>query len=245
MKLTHLLLPVHDHRLPLIRQWKELYSMAGPYPTQEGCYASSLGTVGALGFIFLSLSFLLRRRRADEAGLVSGLGLLLVCGFLLATVGGVGALFANYVSPQIRCYNRMSIYLAFFAFFAVAGFLTWLLDESRRWGLLGRFAAAGFCLLVLVGGIWDQTTKEMIPNYAATKTAFESQIAFAAQVEQRLPPGAMVFQLPITDFPEIAPSNRGFGSYDQLRPYLVSHTVQWSHAAIKGRDPPGVRPAGS
>ena len=236
LKLTHLLLPVKDHRLALFRRLKDHYALGGPWPTHEGCYCSALGTVGALGFVFLGFSFLFGRKLASQSRLVAGLGLLAVCGFLLATVGGLGSLFATYISPQIRCYNRMSIYLGFFALFAVALFLTWLLDQSRRWGRPGLAAASAFCVAVLAGGIWDQTTPAMVPHYAETKAAFASQKAFATQVEQRLPAGAMVWQLPFFEFPEASsPNNRNFGSYDQFRPYLVSHTLCWSHGTIKGR----------
>ncbi len=234
LKLTHLLLPVQEHRLELVRHWKELYSFGGPWPFHEGCVNATLATVGALGFIVVAFYFLFGNGSSGTRQLLRGLGLFAVSGFLLGTVGGLGSLFANYLSPQIRAYNRVSIYLGFFALFGIALLLTWFLNKARRWGLPGQFAASGCCLLLLVGGIWDQTTPAMIPAYAATKVAFESQVTFTGQVEQRLPPGAMVFQYPILDFPEGASSNR-CSCYDHFRLYLVSHTLSWSHGTMNGR----------
>jgi phosphoglycerol transferase len=235
LKLTHLLLPIHEHRLSLVREWKELYSLGGPWPSHEGCFAAPLGAVGAVGCAFVVLSFLFGRRDPGGPLLVPGLGLFTVCGFLLGVTGGLGALFANYVTPQIRAYNRVSIYLGFFALFGAAVLLTRLLDQARRWGLPGRLIVSGFCLLLLGGGVWDQTNSNMVPPYAATKAGFESQVAFTAQVEQQLPAGAMVFQLPFTEFPEACPTDRGLTSYEQFRPYLVSRTLRWSHGTVRNR----------
>jgi phosphoglycerol transferase len=235
LKLTHLVLPVQDHRLPLAREWRESYSQGGPWPLQEGCFTSSLGTVGTVGLVLVVVGFLFGRKNPGDPRPVPGLGLLTVCGFLLGTVGGVGALFANYINPSIRGYNRLSIYLGFFALAGVAVLLTRLVDRAGRLGTPGRLAAWGFCLLVLAGGIWDQSTPGMVPDYAATRAAYDSQVSFAAQVEQSLPQGAMVFQLPFVGFPELPPTARGFSSYDHFRPALASHRLRWSHGTVMGR----------
>ncbi len=231
LKLSQLLLPIPDHRLPEVRYWKQLYT----YGTfiQEGNFCAALGAVGAVGFIFVVLAFLFGKKTGAPR-LLSGLGLLAVSGFFLGTVGGVGNLFANFVSPQLRGYNRVSIYLGFFALFAVAVFLTWLRDRAGRWGLAGRLAVSVLCLLLLVGGVWDQTNPDMIPTYAANKTAIDGRIEFVTEIEQRLPAGAMVLQLPVIDFPERAPIN-GCACYDHFRLYMVSHSVYWSHGTIRGR----------
>jgi len=113
--------------------------------------------------------------------------------------------------------------------------LTRLWDGARRWGFLGRLTALGSCVLILAGGVWDQSTPGMIPNYAAARAAYDSQVSFTAQVEERLPAGAMVFQLPFVGFPELPPTARGFTSYDHFRPYLVSHKLRWSHGTVLGR----------
>ena len=51
--------------------------------------------------------------------LIVSSGQLTVAGILLATIGGFGSLFAFLVSPDIRAYNRITGFLAFFALVAV------------------------------------------------------------------------------------------------------------------------------
>ena len=52
-------------------------------------------------------------------------------------------------------------------------------------------------------------------------------------METVLPPGSMVFQLPVMDFPE-SPLP-GIPSYDHFRPYLYSQHLRFSFGSMKGR----------
>jgi phosphoglycerol transferase len=52
-------------------------------------------------------------------------------------------------------------------------------------------------------------------------------------MEAALPAGAMVFQLPIMEFPE-APAP-GVPPYDHLRPYLFGNRLRYSFGGVKGR----------
>src|SRR5262249_43974583 len=54
------------------------------------------------------------------------------------------------------------------------------------------------------------------------------------RVEAMLPPGAMVFQLPQTGFPE-EPAVGRMEPDDHLRLYLHSRSLHWSFGAMKGR----------
>ncbi|HSH38665.1 MAG TPA: hypothetical protein VK993_07760, partial [Chthoniobacterales bacterium] len=52
-------------------------------------------------------------------------------------------------------------------------------------------------------------------------------------LESKLPPRAMVFQMPVADFPEIPPIHR-MGPYDHFRPYLHSRSLRFSFGNNKG-----------
>ena len=52
-------------------------------------------------------------------------------------------------------------------------------------------------------------------------------------MEEGLPPQAMVFQIPVLDFPESPASH--VGAYDNFRPYLFSHYLRYSFGSDKGR----------
>jgi phosphoglycerol transferase len=186
--------------------------------------------VGAVGFLIL-LGMLVRRGRAagdDREALFSALARLNLAALLLATTGGFGALFALFVSPQIRTYARMHVYIAFFALFCVA----LLLD--RLWRTRHR---AGVALTVAVAfvGLFDQNTPAMVP-YGGGPRAYRADAAFVHSLEARLPAGAQIFQLPYLLFPESG-GLRGtkLVDYDPLRPYLHSRALRWSYPTMVGR----------
>ena len=53
-------------------------------------------------------------------------------------------------------------------------------------------------------------------------------------IRDRLPSGAMVFQIPIMEFPESPVP--GLSPYDHLRPYLFSDHLRYSFGSMKGRE---------
>src|SRR5204862_367728 len=79
----------------------------------------SLGLVGSIGFLYL-LGRLCLRRPGRGTRLADGLAVLTLAGLLLATVGGLGVVLSLLAAPEIRAYNRIVIFLAFFSFAAVA-----------------------------------------------------------------------------------------------------------------------------
>src|SRR5262249_38544528 len=125
---------------------------------------ASLGLVGSVGVLLLCGRFLCRRMSLRGIKVLDALSILTVAGLLLATIGGFGSLFSFLVSDWIRGYARIVVYLAFFAFFAVA----WLLQKlAQRWspGTRAGWMYLGVLGVVLGFGIWDQTNRKCKPPY--------------------------------------------------------------------------------
>jgi phosphoglycerol transferase len=155
-------------------------------------------------------------------------------GFLLATVGGFGSLLALMLMPSIRGYNRISVYLAFLSLMALVLFLERLFrpstDSPRR-----RLAYHAVLLALLAVGILDQTSPRCIPLYEELASVYHNDLEFVQAVENVLPNGAAVFQLPYLPFPEVVPPGRML-DYDPMRGYLYSRSLRWSYGAVKGRE---------
>ena len=231
LRIAPMLLPVRDHRIGA------LSAVAYRYEEETGiageAASTNLGAVGAVGFLIL-LGVLVRRGRAGAAGgdreaLFSALARLNLAALLLATTGGFGALFALLVSPQIRTYARMHVYIAFLALFCVALLLDRLWRTRHRAGVLVT-AAVAFV------GLFDQSTPAMVPPYAKRARAYRADAAFVHSLEARLPTGAQIFQLPYLRFPESgALPGTKLVDYDPLRPYLHSRALRWSYPTMFGR----------
>ena len=84
----------------------------------------------------------------------------------------------------------------------------------------------------------DRLVDQMPPavsdqDIASVAQIVESDRKFTEAMEQHLPAGAMIFQLPVVDFPESAVP--GVGPYDHFRPYLFAHRLRFSYGTNKGR----------
>jgi phosphoglycerol transferase len=231
LKPVQLLLPVTDHRLALLRELKAEYNTAFQPLVNENDH-SSLGMVGGLGFLLMLGRFSYRRSRTLEPGLQDAFAILCLACLFLCTIGGLGSLFSLLVSPMIRGYNRISVYIAFFALFTVVLILDRISSGLKASGARFVFGLLAFGLLV--AGIWDQTTRKFVPHYAWVRNDFSSDEKFVRAVEARLPDNALVFQLPYASFPEQGPIHQMI-DYDHLRGYLHSNKLRWSYGCMKGR----------
>lgn len=64
--------------------------------------------------------------------------------------------------------------------------------------------------------------------------AVASDRELGRRLEASLPPGAMVFQLPVLGFPEVA-APQALNDYEHFRPYLATTTLRFSYGAPKFR----------
>jgi phosphoglycerol transferase len=91
--------------------------------------------------------------------------------------------------------------------------------------------AAGVAVL----GILDQVPRGATASQRQEIAAnVESDRQFGRAVEAALPPGAMLFQLPVMGFPEVVPPWR-LADYEHFRPYLHTHDLRFSYGAAKHR----------
>lgn len=221
LRMTQLLLPVRDHRVPLLRKVTEQYSESLGKQCNEN-RMTSLGAIAGAGFVgLLGLTLFGRARRSHP---LYAAGVLTMAAFLLGTVSGAGALFNLFIAAHIRGYNRIAIYIAFLSLFAVA-----CLAERLRQRCAGRSWLFHIGLaMVTVLGILDETSPPRASDRARWRDAFQEDARLVAAIESRLPEGAMIYEMPYRQFPE--------GSrYDLLRPYLHSHKLCWSHGTMRGR----------
>jgi hypothetical protein len=249
LRLDNLLLPVQEDRLPFLSDVNQRYTEATATGYCEQCF-ENLGTVGSIGFLSLCLLALVSivgvagafAVRAVYRGAALGVAL----SFAIATIGGLSSLLAFFVTSDIRGWNRMSLFIAFFALLTVA----LLLDAGtrrvgrRRPGTGGRILAGALLAGVLVLGAVDETSSYFVPHYEKDAREWRSDATFVRQIETRMPRGAAIFELPYVPFPEgygsisttiSAPNTTFDTTYELGRGYIHSRSLRWSYGAMKGR----------
>jgi hypothetical protein len=236
LDLASLVVPLPGHPIAGVSNLGERYHSnldAAPGETIGAALGSWL-TVGfvavvlAAFFAAFGASYVGRARLMVDAGLATGMA------FLFGTIGAGGTLFGFYVSSQLRGWNRISIFIAFFAAIGLAALLAWVLERgvSRR----GRTLAVVALGLVLFTGYKDQTRPGFRPTYEANRATWRSDSRFISGIEARLPGNAAILQYPQQTFPEFGQLYK-IADYDELKGYIHSDRLRWSYGAIKGRMP--------
>jgi hypothetical protein len=232
LKLADLVLPIEGHRVESFGELTGRYRAATPLGSERG---QTLGLVGTFGFVFLlAIAFvrLAGRRAPVEPELTHAASAATLVAFVLGTVGGGALIFAHLVTPQLRAWNRISVFIAFFALLTVA-FLLDRLGRTLGSGVPARALFAGALLLVAAVGVYDQTTERYAPSEKEAVN-FQQDRDFVRAIEAVLPKDAAVFQLPNHRFPE-GGQIVDMTEYDLLRGYVHSEDLRWSFGAVKGR----------
>jgi phosphoglycerol transferase len=237
LRLSQLVVPITRHR---VASWAELARRyTGEAPLVNENSTASIGVAGTLGLVLLAV-VLVRRlggggpspRPPPAHDVPAFLALIVLAAFVLGTIGGLGTVFAYTVSPLIRAYNRISVFIGFAALTALVLALQGCIARARE-ASQGALTI-GAALVVGLFGALDLTPASYPPPPPGVGD-FASDRAFVRAAEAQLAPQTMVWQLPFQPFPEALPGETKLESYGQLRGYLNSTTLRWSYGAMRGR----------
>lgn len=232
LKIFQLFLPPSYSRLyvifPKLGTLYNAYVNSAPLVNENS--SASLGFFALVGFLGLCFSFIysFATKKADKSPeweLIDYLSLTTLVFVLTATIGGFGELFNTFVTAQIRCYNRCSIFIAGLSLV----FLALMLNKIKI-----RIMAIRIVTAVVLVYISFMDTALFTPSswqltIAQTQECYET---YFSNVEEALGENAMVYQLPYIDFPEAV----GAYDYKHFVGYLFTDTIRWSYGGVKGRD---------
>jgi hypothetical protein len=230
LKIVQLVAPVTFHRLAALAEWKRNYNVPAPFVNENDM--ATLGVVGTVGFLALLAMFFGNSTKP----LLYSLSVFNLWAVLVGTIGGFGSLFSFAVYSQFRAYNRISIFIAFFSFMAVLILSERLIrrtvSSSRQW--LGLAVASLVLVVIGLGDLIPVAFTGVPPDRQGVKGRYRADQAFVAQIENSLPAGSMIFQLPYVAFP-------GGGNiyhmweYEQVWGYIHSRSLRWSFGSMRGR----------
>jgi phosphoglycerol transferase len=224
LKIIDLVVPPTDHPFPPFAWYgaghvKEVLLAPGEWPPA--------GYLGLLGLGAMAWLVIVSLRRAVDREKLPFETYLILWILIYASVGGINGIMGSLGFQFFRATTRYTIFILCIV----------LMYAVRRLSLVkarNTFLVYGAAVLGLAIAWWDQTPP-MVTSAQLDETAqaVASDRGFVEKMEERLPPNAMVFQIPIMEFPE-SPAP-GIGSYDHLRPYLYSHQLRFSFGSDKGR----------
>jgi hypothetical protein len=220
--------------------------MTETLPQERGEHETvPLGLFSALGFLSLLLALMAcgvfepNPRLCSLADRLKYPAILSVLLILLSVSHGFSNFIAVHISPSIRVYARVSIFINFFGLYASAVIIDGCYGAFAPHGsVLRKSVALLFVLFLLFLGVCDQknTIAGETDSYAQTWKAqiprFEELRSLVGTVEKRLAKDAMVYQLPAT----LPIDKADYWHLYQLAPYAVSHHLRWSFAPFTFTD---------
>ena len=216
--------PPADHRVTALAQVGQ-YWMTVRHATGEFFY-NYLGLVGIVALIGLLAAGLIHVQRRQWSRLDPCLGLAWITAFGL--VGGINSWLRLAGFELFRASTRIGIFAHVWVFF-FAGL--WLTRQSRR---LPRLASVLAATALTLAACWEQTPPLNDDPVVGARNLARWQVYenAAARLEQMLPAGAAVFQLPVVPFPE-AGRTIGMPDYEHALPFLASHTLRFSYGHLR------------
>ena len=240
MKISQLFMPVNGHGI--YDKYIDIYN-ENAFLVNENSTAY-LGIIGMIGFIILMICLFTKKDSAlnKRLGYLSELNITMV---LMGTIGGIGAMFSFFISPMLRGYNRISIFIEYACILAVALLADKLVnvlkarinnkkEKKVKYNIL-LYGMTVVFVCICVFSIWEGCPALVTPAYDTIEAEYTSDKEFVEAIEDELAPGSMIYQLPYHKYPEDGPVN-DMADYHLYIGYLHSNTLKWSYGSIKGRE---------
>lgn len=221
LKISRLIFPIKSTGISRLDEIFDNYRANSILQTETSEY---MGILAIIGLVVLIAVIMMSGRIKNDA--LNMMAVLVIAGICLSVVGGFGVVFNMFVSGMVRCYNRISIYLAFICLSGLGLFITYLTPKIK----LLRAAYFVLILPITIISVYYQIPEE--PIRVGENYNYEIDKAFVEKVESVAEEGAMIFQLPYHMYPEGAGQNL----MEQDRPfvgYMFSKNLSWSYGAYK------------
>jgi len=226
LKIKDLFIPPVTHRAAAMAAFSAAHRQSAILLDEDG--ASYQGLVGLAALIWLIGTAVVASIRGRDVPMEAWQLLWILVMF---TTGGINALIGAFGLTLFRGACAYSVVILAITLLWAARRLSAYQREPAAIPQVAWAGAAIACLVIL----WDQVPRPPTPEFTADiarRVAADRE--FTELMEAALSPGAMVFQMPVMDFPE-APIP-GMPSYDHFRPYLFSKNLRYSFGSMKGRD---------
>ncbi|KUJ00621.1 DUF7024 domain-containing protein [Vibrio sp. MEBiC08052] len=240
LKFAQLILPRTSHRIAEFSHINSVYNKTSYFVNEN--VTSSLGILGSLGIllIFMSISSSLLCNKDSKNYFDNNTKLfsfIFIILFMFATFGGLGSVFSYLLTPLIRSWNRLSVFIGFTAIVPFFIFINYVVNKIKlkyiRYGVISILT----CLAIL-----DQTPRNCLDCHIQRKSDLEIDRKFVSAIEKSLPKGSAIYQLPYIPFPEPTPLidysedalKYGLGAYDNFIGFLHSKDLKWSYGVEKG-----------
>ncbi len=196
---------------------------------------SYFGIIGLIGFCLLIIYIFVKNYHKplvdiykNRISLLSELNLFAI---LLATIGGFASLFNYFISPMIRSYNRISVFIAFIC---ILSFCIFVENIVKKRNIIFYLI---FSMILLIT-LYDQTQDTEFYDKNEMKMYINDK-KYIENIENIMPKNSSIYQLPTISYNDMEPPVKSkYGEYKHYRHfigYIFSKKLKWSYGADHGR----------
>lgn len=227
-----MLLPIPEHRIDAISKLTEnMYNELG---ISGENFTAHLGVFMAIGFI-LSIVWVLfyqknKKKKYDD--IILTMGKFNIMALVISTVGGFCLLIGIFLTSSVRCFNRISIFIALFSDVVVCLLLQYLYERikirlkyKKIILIVGSVFLIIFCLLDQTTSAfarfsaYDISTRQYVRSYETNEKEYSELQTYISKIEQNISDDTMVLQLPLVS---------SSSQFYQARLAVFSQKIQWS-----------------
>lgn len=230
-KITQLFLPVNPHGIPILEEAISGYNQYMPLVNENS--TAYIGLAGIVGFAVLFIWLFADKKSESTLGKrLSVLADMNICAVLLATIGGFGGMVYLLGFDMLRCYNRISVFIAFICIMALCLVADNMEGRIKSKALRGIFITvfAGFMLFSL----WEQIP-DIAFSYEANAGKWNNEREFIKDIENVCQEDDKIYMLPYMSYPERS-SDSKIAPLSHLSGYFHSQKLRWSFGTITGSD---------
>ena len=231
LKIKDLFIPPLTHHAAGLANFAKAHRQVAPLLDEGASYQGMIGIACLSWLVAVAVRALVNGREND----VPAQAWQVLWIVLTFTTGGFNSMLGVLGVTMFRGGCRYSVVILAITLAWAARRLSttppWAVVANGPGAVWRRLAAAVLACLVV---FWDQVPRTPTPEERRViARQVESDRDFAVRMEAALPAAAMVFQLPVIEFPE-SPAP-GVPPYDHFRPYLYSEQLRYSFGSMKGR----------
>lgn len=222
--------PIPEHRIDFISKFAEnLYLELG---INNEAYMVSLGIFMSVGLIISVLYLFCSKKKTLP--ILSQMGMLNIIAILWGITSGLNIFIGIFLTTSIRCWNRISIFIALFSLLSSCVVIQKYFDKIK----LRRFVTSVGCFLIMICAVLDQTTsafahyseynieeKQYVASYDNLEEEYTDLENYVYEIEKYFESDAMIFQY--------CPYKEQNTQFSKLKYALVSDSLKWSSTTVE------------
>lgn len=230
-KITQLFLPVNSHGISILEEAISGYNQYMPLVNENS--TAYIGLAGIMGFAVLFIWLFADKKSQSQLGKrLSVLSDMNICAVLLATIGGFGGMVYLLGFDMLRCYNRISVFIAFICIAALCLAVDYAEQRIKKSAVRRTFIVV--FVVFMMFSLWEQIPEIRI-DYEENAQKWYKEKEFTGAIEEVCSKDDKIYMLPYMSYPEKT-SDSSIAPLSHLSGYFHSKNLRWSFGTITGSE---------